>query len=226
MAESMSAPAESGFAIKDCAITSLATGHRAQNLRELRGIIRSISLDSIYCHFWGGLLRPRYYNREFKNDFAIWAMNALHDQTLAETLSVIDPTVHYDLEDLRRELLEVIEEHLDLTEHVPWARSDMQFHFMRTQLVVFSTRQVIHEPADFVEVVPRLSTGSIFYHFIDARSRTEDHNDDFRNWLTGLPSQYDDLILRLAHVDPYFGTLAQLRDQLAEIFQQYFGGHS
>jgi len=215
---------QEGFAIKDCALTSIATGRRAQNLRELREIIAIIDSDSIYSHFWGGLLRPRYHAREFKNDFANWAMTALHDLTLAERLSVIDPTVHFTVEELRQELLEVIEDHLDGSEHVPWARSDMQFHFMRSQIVIFYTQEMVHQPEDLARVIPRMSTGSVFYHFIDARSRTEGHVDDFRSWLGGFSPQYDDLRSQLAHVDPYFETLPELRDQLSRIVQDYFGG--
>lgn len=212
-----------GFVIRDCALTSIATGRRAQNLRELREILVGISADSIYCHFWGGLLRPRYYNREYKNDFATWAIEALHDQTLAEKLSVIDPTAFSSIEDLRNELVEHIEDYLDTSEHVPWSRSDMQFHFMRTQIVVFLTDEVVHKPEDLAVIVPRMSTGSIFYHFIDARTRHEDHSDDFRNWLAGYSPEHDDLRMRLAHVDPYFETLSELRDELTSIMQQYFG---
>ena len=48
------------FIVKDCALIAIATGIRAQNLRELRDRLRDIDLNCVYYHFWGGLLRPRF----------------------------------------------------------------------------------------------------------------------------------------------------------------------
>ncbi len=125
------------FAVKDCALISIGTGERAQNLRELRDRILTTQPGSIYHHFWGGLLRPSFDDPEYQNDFAAWAGRGLHDTRLAERLSLIDPSEFQDLEALRRELVEVVEERLEETEMVPWAKSDHQFYFVRSQIVVF-----------------------------------------------------------------------------------------
>ena len=97
------------FKIKDCALIAIATGKRAQNLRELRELLRGIDINSIYYHFWGGLLRPRFDNPEYHNDFAIWIANSLHNKTLAERLAVIDPVAYKSLDHLRMELIESID---------------------------------------------------------------------------------------------------------------------
>ena len=68
------------FAIKDCALVSIATGRRAQNLRELRDNIVTIHPGSIYYHFWGVLLRPSFDDPEYNNDFAVWVRHALNDE--------------------------------------------------------------------------------------------------------------------------------------------------
>ena len=39
------------FAIKDCALVALATGRRAQNLRELRDQVMEIHAGSLFHHF-------------------------------------------------------------------------------------------------------------------------------------------------------------------------------
>lgn len=39
------------FLIKDCALIGVATGKRAQNVRELRARLRDIDPKSIYYHF-------------------------------------------------------------------------------------------------------------------------------------------------------------------------------
>ena len=128
------------FSVKDCALVTIATGKKAQNLKEMREHLLTIHLGSIYHHFWGGLLRPRFDEPEYNNDFAEWVHHALQDNILAERLSVIDPDPFVNLESLRQELLEVIEQRLDEIETVTWAKPDMQFHFVRSQMVVFDTR--------------------------------------------------------------------------------------
>ena len=105
------------------------------------------------------------------------------------------PTAFADLESLRQELLEVIEQRLDEIETLPWAEPDMQFHFVRSQIIVFDTREKIEEPEQLVEAVPKMSVGSIFYHFIDARRRSPEMMDDFRSWLRS----YGDVMRTFAH---------------------------
>ena len=210
------------FAIKDSALMAIATGKRAQNLRELAELLRDISPDSIYYHFWGGLLRPRFDNPEYHNDFAIWAANSLHDKILAERLAVIDPTDFDDLEGLRQELIDVIEEFLDENDIPLWAKRDDQFEFIRSQIVVFDTRKVVEEPQGFRGVLPTVSLGTIFYHFIDARQRNQDAVDDFRNWLMGFGAGYEALCERIKGIDPYFASLSRLRDELTDVFKKFF----
>ncbi|MDD3642361.1 MAG: DUF5752 family protein, partial [Candidatus Krumholzibacteria bacterium] len=79
------------FEIRDCAVAAIATGRKAQNLRELLQSIRTVVPGSIVYHFWAGKLHPRFDDPEFNNDFAAWARHALHDKLLAERLGMIDP---------------------------------------------------------------------------------------------------------------------------------------
>jgi hypothetical protein len=210
------------FFIKDCALIALATGKRAQNLRELREHLRDISQNSIYYHFWGGLLRARFDNPEYHNDFAIWVAHALHNKILAERLAVIDPVAFATLDDLREEVLDAIEESLNETEFPIWAKRDDQFEFIRFQIVVFDTKVIVTDPRDFVDRLPNMSVGSIFFHFIDGRRRNHDSLDDLQNWLKNWRGEYDDLSTRINCIDPYFASLKQLRDELTEVFITYF----
>jgi hypothetical protein len=210
------------FALKDCALAAIATGRRAQNLRELRDHLLVVHPGSIYYHFWGSLLKPGFDDPEYNNDFAAWAAHALHDIWLAERLGIIDPAQYHDTEALRQELIDQIEERLDHTEFLTWAPRDRQFQFIRSQIVVFDTAKRIKRPHELAAIVPTLSVGSIFYHFIDARRRTPNGMDDFRAWLQTIDKgRYEEVCERLAGLDPYFVTLTELRDQLATILRHH-----
>lgn len=207
------------FAIKDCALIAIATGKQAMTLKELRDILVAIDANSIYHHFWGGLLEPRFEEREYNNDFASWARRGLHDDKLAERLAMVDPSFYSNLEDLRQELLDIIEERLDESEYLPWMLATEPFEFIRAQIVVFDTDKRVECPEELGESLPHLSTSSIFYHFIDARRRLSDRSDDFSFWLASFNGLYDELSTQLASIDPYFETLTELRQQLTVIFQ-------
>lgn len=208
--------------IKDCALIAIATGKRAQNLKELREHLLAVPHSSIYCHFWGNLLQARFEEQEYNNDFAAWVRSALHDKVLAERLAVIDPTAFPDMEALRQELVEIIDDRLDEAETVTWAGSDQQFEFVRSQVVAFRTARRLTHPVQLADVMEHLSVGSVFYHFIDARRRRADRQDDFRAWLSEFGEDYDNLREVLGSLDPYFAPLVDLRTRLVEVLEHHF----
>ena len=210
------------FYVRDCSLAAISTGQRAQNLRELCDKLSTIDAGSIYHHFWGSRLRPQFEHPEYHNDFAAWARHGLHDHRLAERLSIIDPTEFHDLEELRHDLINIIEERLDETEMVPWAKREDQFHFIRTQIVIFNTPHKLWEPRELVQVLPTLSVSSVFYHFIDARTRTPESTDDFRAWLSGFGDEYGELVHSLATLDLYFVSLVELRQKLSAVVTTFF----
>ena len=210
------------FLVKDCALIAIATGKRARNLLQLRDLLQTVDPASIYYHFWGGLLRPRFDDPEYDNDFAIWVAHNLHDKILAERLAIIDPTDFETIEDLRNEVVEIIEERLDTIDYPLWSRKDQQFEFIRSKIIIFDTRQKVVQPDDFTGIVAQMSVGSIFYHFIDARRRSPEGIDDFQNWIRSFGKVYSELLQHISEIDPYFSPLSKLRTQLANVFVDYF----
>lgn len=208
------------FAVKDCALIAIATGKKAWTCRELRDMLREIDGDSIYYHFWGGLMQPRFEEREFNNDFAGWAAHSLRDAPLAERLAMVDPTAYPDIESLRQELVELVEERLDEDDSLQWARGLAPFGFIRSQIVVFDTGRRLADPGDLAAAVPGFSAGSVFYHFIDARRRSPRHVDDLRFWLGEFGHACQGTIDRLAAIDPFFQPLTELRLQIAAALEQ------
>lgn len=210
------------FAIKDCALVSLATGKRARTLPALRGELNIIQSASIYHHFWGGLLEARFEEREYNNDFASWVRHGIHDAVLAERLAALDPTNCQDLESLRNELVDLVDSRLDEAEHLHWIGASYQFEFICSQIVVFDTKRQLQQPAELVDAITDLATSSIFYHFIDARRRTADRRDDFSEWLSAWGTEFEPLNESLANIDPWFSNLSELRNTLSYLFRDFF----
>lgn len=210
------------FSIKDCALVALATGKRARLLQEFRRELFDIEATSIYHHFWGGLLQPRFEEREYNNDFAAWVRHGVHDTVLAERLAMLDPIRFPDLEALRHEIIEVIDARLDEADELFWIRATQQFEFIRSQIVVFDTEKRLHRPSELAPAIAAMSTSSVFYHFIDARRRTSNRHDDFSDWLAGWGEEFATLRDTLMSIDPYFGSLSELRDELARLVTAHF----
>jgi len=210
------------FHIRDCALVRLSTGIRVQTLREFRNALDRVPSASIYHHFWGRFLQPQFDEPEYNNDFAAWAYHGLHEKALAEKLSVIDPTEYEDIEDVRQELIDRVEDHLFENEYVISSRTDEQFYFVQSQLVVLDTRKRLAHPKDLVNILPQMSLGSIFYHFIDARRRTEEKVDDFTIWIEAFGPEFEPLAKAFKSTDPYFSSLKEIREKLTVQVNSFF----
>lgn len=213
--------AADAFAIKDCALLAIATGKKATTLKELQTHLSAIDTDSIYLHVWGSLLEPQFEMREYNNHFAAWARRGLHDDTLAERLAMVDPNDYADLDALRQEFLEVIDERLEEQEYLRWVQATEAFEFIRSTIVVFDTGKRIERPEELMALLPHLSTSSVFYHFIDSRRRLPTSQDDLSYWLGCWGDRYAELAHHLSAIDPYFNGLATIRQQLAITFERY-----
>lgn len=212
------------FVAQDCTVAAIATGIRVQNLKEMRDRLLTVHPGCLFHHFWGALLRPRFDTPEYRNDFAEWAFHGLHDPGLAERLARVDPTTTRDEEQLRQATLDVIETHLDAHDHVPWARYDRQFHFVRSQMVVFATGKVFEHPEGLGRAVGSLPLESVFFHFVEARRRTAGGEDDLRTWLARWGDEWLPTRERLAAIHPYQYSLHEMRERIAAAFEPGGGG--
>lgn len=210
------------FYVKDCALATIAMGSKAQTLGELRDRIKTISAESIYYHFWRQSIEASLVPGAYHNDFSNWAHYQLHDDILAERLSLMDPSEYVNLEQLREDMIEVIENRLDEQDGTGLQPSAQAFHFIKSKIVVFNTSFRMDHPKDLVKTLPILSSSSIFYHFIDARRRDSGQLDDFSLWLRGYSQEFLSLMQRLKSVDPYFIPLKQLQERLILIVTDYF----
>lgn len=210
------------FFVRNCALAAIATGDRARSLLELRDKLAVVDEGCLYYHFWGGRMNPQFVHPQHHNDFASWVYYRLHDHILAEKLSVIDPTEFDTLELLRQEVIETIDRRLDDYEITLWTTREDRFYFISPTIIVFESSISAETPEDLSTVIPMLPPSSIFYHLIDARSRTAEKKDDFSLWLKTFGDEYTPLVESIQAIDPYFLPLSQLKQELTHTIQNYF----
>lgn len=209
------------FVIKDCSLAAIATGLHAGSLIDLRDILLTVDIGCIYYHFWGGKLRPSFVHPTQHNDFASWVNHQLHEEALAEQLNILNPTSFDSLELLRQAMVRIIEDTLDKMNVVVWTRKTGYFHFTHSKLIVFNTGKTIPSVPELLPAIEKMSDGSIFYHFIDARRREEHGLDDFRAWLMNFGTGYEELMAKIAAIDLYFLSLNEIKERLIDILKEY-----
>jgi len=208
------------FEIKDCTLISRMAGvDTALNLWELRERLLVCPVECLFHHFCETVIRPAFDDPEYRNDFAIWASRGLRDRVLAERLGVINPYALPDFETLRVTLIDLIDDRLSEVEHFPWVEKGEDFRFMQAVTVVFNTERKLHVPEDLKTELPAMSLTSIYYHFVEARRRTENRTDDFTAWLVGCGDGTAALVEALSGIDFYFLTLPTLKRSLITAVQ-------
>ncbi|MCF7935832.1 MAG: DUF5752 family protein [Synergistales bacterium] len=211
--------------LRNCELITVSTGVEASSLLELRDGLLHVSTGSLHYHFWGRLMKPQIGESEFNNDFAWWTDAALHDRALAEKMSVINPTDFANLEELREELVGLIEERYDENDFFSWVRAERPFYFTRATMLVFDTGIQVYQPEELPDTVAQLERGSIFYHFIDAHRRTPEREDDFSFWLGFFDDEQAQKAKQaLLHLDPHLLSLTELRANVAQTLRRYLKG--
>jgi len=170
----------------------------------------------LYHHFCETPLVPSFDNPDYRNDFAAWALLQLGDRVLAEQLGIINPYIFPDLEKLREQVLEILDERLSEVLFVPSCQSGGEFFFTEAVTVVFDTGKRITSPKALPEAIGTMTNGSIYYHFFEARRREPVGVDDFSAWLDGFPGQ-EAWCRALQTVDFVFFTLPELRGELVRV---------
>lgn len=212
----------SPFVLRDCALIRRTAGLQpVANLRELRERLSICPAAAVYHHFCETKLRPSFDDPEYPNDFAVWAAHALRDRVLAERLSMINGYDYEDIEQLRHDTLEVIDERLHESQLVPWAPPGEHFEFIQAMTAVFDTGIRLQTVTELSNALDAVTRGSIYFHFVEARRRPPMGVDDFTAWLDGWNAKPDALIRELGAIDIHLLTLQEIHQRVLTTVAAY-----
>lgn len=209
------------FKVHNCSLIAIATGFKADTLRKVRNCLVSVPPTSIYYHFWGGHLRPRVVDPEYKGDIAGWVFRSLGYPKLAEELSVIDP-IGCDIELLRDILIGAIDKAIKTDRDLADMKASYDFHFLRPQFVFFENGTYFNNPRELAFGIEKMQLNSIFYHFIDCRQRNARNLDDFSVWLLSYGDKYLPLFEEIRLIHPYLKSLEEIRSTLSAVLKGFF----
>lgn len=167
-------------------------GKRAMDEQRLLEIIEEVPEDSIYYHTHSYYLRHAYTQGLFPNDFATWVALHAQDRMLGERLGMLDPFEFDSIEQVRGEILSIMEEHLSHMKTVPRSTTGEPFEFVRSRVIDADLELEVRTLQEFREAMACVDVGAIYNHVCEARLRKGRLQGDFAGWLAaedglGLP---------------------------------------
>lgn len=205
------------FEFRQCSSLLKSTGEKAKDIKELRDIIVLISDESIFHHTYQYFIKGRIL--EYTNDFSQWAGESLEERGLSEQLSNIDPYDFSNINDLRSELIRVIDNYLDAFPKPREAMPGDEFYFNETVTFVFPAGIRAKNLAEFLTAIKYIDTDSIYYHFYEARMRLGNGIDDFSKWLEDAfnkkaPAE------KIRDIDPFMHTTEEIREHIIDVVEE------
>ncbi len=191
----------------------------AHDPRELLEQLERVPVESIFCHISTALLHRPVLPEAYPNDFALWADTEVRDSRLAERLAAVDPSPSGSVERVREELVATISDHL---QHLPAAPPRSQgepFRFFQAHLVPVPTGHQARTLQEFRNALTEVDASALFYHIVEACYRPGRRRSDFAEWIDAALS-LPELADRLAHIDPYVGSLERIRDRHLSVLSE------
>lgn len=195
------------------------TGKKARDLRELLEGIQEADDSVIFNHTHNFLIRHHYLKPEPSSAFAHWTREFLHEDRLAEKLNNISTVEFNRIQDLKEEIVRVIERYLEESGSTARAPQGEEFDFVRSVDFVFPTPYVATNLYEFVEALRVISPNSIYFHFFMAKLRLERGENDFSCWIEESV-EAPELAARISRLDPYMYTLEELREAIIAIIEK------
>jgi hypothetical protein len=198
-------------------------GQRADDEGELAETLAEVPIESVHYHTHGHFLRHGFVGAPYPNDFATWAAVQVRDRGLAERLAVVSPLDFPTLEELREEILGILDDHLSHLSIVPRVIFGEPFEFMQSRLVVVPAGVAATTLAEFRAGLATVPAASIYFHTIESMRRLGRPETDFAAWLRdglGLAP----LAAAIGRLDPYAGSLERLRAELLHLCDAALAG--
>ena len=209
----MEPAALSPFTFIGCSELQESLGQQADDEKELAEMLEEVPLDSVHFHTHSYFLRHRFIERVYPNDFAQWVVTQVGDHILGEKLAVVDPFDYPNLEDLREEIISIIDDHLSRMPIVPRVVFGRPFYFHRSRILEVPMGVEARTLGEFRRAVSEIDVSAIYFHMFEAHFRLHREESDFSAWIRtglGLP----DLADRIRAINPYLGSLERLRSSL------------
>ena len=209
-------PARRPFTFIGCLELREILGRRARDERELVEELEQIPAASVYYHTQSIFLRHPRIAGAYPNDFANWVATQIRDQVLAERLAVVDPYMFGGVEELREELVSIVDSHISTLNPVPRIVFGDPLFFMQSHVLEVPTGLEARTLPDFRRCLAEVDLSAVYLHALHARIRGEVAGGDFARWI-GQELRRDSLAAAIGRINPYLGGLEEIRREMLRL---------
>src|SRR4030043_1216292 len=208
--------AEHPFLFTGCWERREMGGRSARDEQQLLEAIEEIPSDSLSYHTHSFFLRHKYIAGPYPNDFATWAEIEVRDRVLREKLGILDPYDFENLEALRTEIVNIIDEHLSQLQIIPRVIYGEPFHFMQSRIIEVPTGLEARTLTEFKNTLVTVDASAVYYHNFEAILRLGRRKGDFALW---MEEQLDlpDLGQQISRLDVYMTSRESIRHRIIEL---------
>jgi hypothetical protein len=208
--------AEHPFFFTGCWELREMVGRCARDEQQLLEAIEEIPLDSLFYHTHSFFLRHKYIAGPYPNDFATWAAIQVRDRVLGEKLGILDPYDFENLEALRAEIVNIIDEHLSQLQIIPRAIYGEPFHFMQSRIIEVPTGLEAQNLMEFRKILAAVDASVIYYHNFEAILRLGRRKGDFALWIEEQ-LELPELAKKISNLDFYMISLESIRQRIIKL---------
>jgi len=204
------------FDFKGCIEIRELLGKKANDEQKLLEYLEEVPVDSIYYHTHSYFLRHFFIAGPYPNDFANWAAIQVRDRVLGEKLGVVTPSSNKTLEDIRLDLIDIVDGHLSETKYIPFAMYGQPFHFMTSKIIEIPTGLSANTLDEFADILEKVDASAIYNHIFEARMRGNKGRTDFSIWFEDILGKHE-LAEKLEMLDSYMFSLENLRLKILDL---------
>ncbi len=204
------------FEFTNCIEIKELLGLKADDELQLLDLIEEVSSDSIYYHTHSYFLRHFYVSGLYPNDFANWAVTQVRDRVLGEKLAAVTPIKYKSVEDLRYELIDIIDKHLHDMKTIPNVIYGEPFYFIKSKIIEVPTNIKAKNLKEFIAALKIFDASSIYNHIFESQVRLKKRSNDFSIWIEDI-LKLNDLARKIEQIDFYMYSLEGLREKLIEL---------
>ena len=208
--------AEHPFFFTGCWELREMVGRSARDEQQLLEAIEEIPIDSLSYHTQSYFLRHKYIAGPYPNDFATWAAIQVRDRVLGEKLGILDPYDFENLEALRTEIVNIIDEHLSQLQIIPRVIYGEPFHFMQSRIIEVPTGLEARTLKEFRKILANVDASVIYYHNFEAILRLGRRKGDFALWIEEQLN-LSELAQGISRVDFYMTSLESIRHHIIKL---------
>jgi len=195
------------------------TGLKANDLAGLAEMLKTAPDSVVYYHTHHFLEEHQYLTPEPPNDFASWVTDVLGEEVLGEKLAAVDTFEFASLLALRERLVGIVEEHIVQGPNGRRAPAGQEFYFIKSVSFITPTQYSAQDLREFVQALPKLPLGSLYFHMFESRIRLGHSSNDFSAWIAESVGDRE-LAEDVSRLDPYQYTLEELRSQLIRLVEK------